>query len=220
MAISFLTEGLIRRIQTNFQAEGTPAVEIRGLLAKAVDHTRDLAIGFLPEKLYQKGILAALRALSAQTRKLSKVTCIFRCEGATPVAFKNKRTALHLYRIVQEAVQNATKHARAKKIIISCASRNETFEIHVKDDGQGLLPGFESAPGMGLNIIKYHARLIGAKVVFSNQAGGCTTTCMIPLKMLQGPKPAKHIQRIAYEGAPISSRTPAPLPCQTTRTRG
>ena len=71
----------------------------------------------------------------------------------------NERTASHLFRIAQEAVRNAVKHAHPKHVDIVLAADGRTLTLTVSDDGSGL-PRRRRGPGMGLRIMAHRAEMI------------------------------------------------------------
>jgi signal transduction histidine kinase len=88
--------------------------------------------------------------------------------------------ALHLYRIAQEAVTNAVKHAGAKKITISLEFEDECFVLSVRDDGCGYDPG-RVVRGMGLHNIEQRAASIGGVLrQRSKPNSGSQLTCTVP----------------------------------------
>jgi signal transduction histidine kinase len=83
-----------------------------------------------------------------------------------------------LYRIAQEAITNAVKHGRAKRVAIRLADAGDRFELKVVDDGRGFARTTAAVPGMGLRIMKYRAAMLGATLeVHSTPGQGTTVTC-------------------------------------------
>ena len=80
----------------------------------------------------------------------------------------------NLYRIAQESVNNALKHGHCKNISIGLGAVDEEVILTVKDDGVGFPADLESGPGMGLNIMNYRAKMIGASLDIRRGAGGGT----------------------------------------------
>jgi signal transduction histidine kinase len=88
-----------------------------------------------------------------------------------------------LYRIAQEAVANAVKHARAGRILVSlaCPAGREAI-LAVRDDGCGQGQAKASAGGLGLGIMAHRARVIGGELRIGDAPGGgtevvCTAPC-------------------------------------------
>jgi signal transduction histidine kinase len=88
-------------------------------------------------------------------------------------------TAMHLYRIAQEAVANALKHGRPEHILIALEAENGYPILQIADDGTG----FDSTSqheGMGLKTMHYRAGLIGANLAISPvETGGTLVTCKV-----------------------------------------
>ena len=86
----------------------------------------------------------------------------------------------HLYRIAQEAVNNALKHARATRILLHLEQKDGRLLLEVKDDGVGL-PAARSG-GVGLGLMHHRASVIGAKLeITSGPKGGVTVVCQLPI---------------------------------------
>jgi len=121
--------------------------------------------------------MAALASLALRTNGINDTTCIFMC--AQPVLLHDNLTATHIYRIAQEAVSNALRHARAKHIEIALSASNGAIELDVRDDGCGIPDDSEDA-GMGLKIMRYRAELIKASLKIDTAPGsGTLVSCTL-----------------------------------------
>ena len=90
-------------------------------------------------------------------------------------------TATHLYRIAQEAVQNAIRHGKATRIDIALSATKEAVSLCVKDNGQGFPQALPETRGMGMEIMKYRARTIGGQLSHKpGTRGGAVLTCVLP----------------------------------------
>lgn len=127
----------------------------------AIDQARDLARGLNPLKVTPDGLAAALQKLTDDIDQGRGPRCC--CRIPAPVTISNHEVADHLYHIAQEALQNALKHARAKKIVVSLTRRNGRMVLAVEDDGAGLPKSVRHA-GMGLRNMQARARLIGGQL--------------------------------------------------------
>jgi len=88
--------------------------------------------------------------------------------------------ATHLYRIAQEAVNNAVKHGYAQNIRISLCAEAENTSLTIEDDGCGLPQDVRNSPGMGLHIMNYRAKMIGATLQVQRGAqGGTVVMCVL-----------------------------------------
>ena len=112
-----------------------------------------------------------------QGNGLGRVRCHFDCRQ--PVRLKDPAVTGHLYRIAQEAVNNALKHAHAGRITVRLNETEKQLRLEVKDDGGGLPPG--RTAGLGLGLMRHRASVIGASLAIeSKPGGGVTITCLLP----------------------------------------
>jgi len=114
--------------------------------------------------LFACGLLAALNELAANISELFKVSCKFQCRQ--PVLIRQNAVATHLYRIAQEAVSNALKHGKAKKILIALADDGDHVELKVHDNGRGFRKprGGDGGPSLlrsGVVLADQNGELIG-----------------------------------------------------------
>jgi len=90
--------------------------------------------------------------------------------------------SLALYRICQEAINNAVRHAGARKIAVELRATAEELTILVVDDGVGLDPDRPCGSGHGLSNIRYRADLVGAEVGWkAGETGGTAFRVRLPL---------------------------------------
>ena len=160
----------------NLPVEANVAGELAGLLSDAVVQTRDLARGLHPVRLDQVGLVLALEALAQSVKHLQGVNCSFESEGVA----KNydDDVALNLYRIVQEAINNATRHGKAQNIDISLSTKDGKTLLRVSDDGVGIEKAGPNHSGMGLSIMRYRAHLNGGDLMIEQpKDGGTTVLC-------------------------------------------
>lgn len=139
---------------------------------------RDLARGLHPIELSTSGLLIALRDLAYRTTQASRVKCQFTCPRQ--VRISDDAVVLNLYRIAQEAVNNAIKHADPRNVTISLRRTRSAVVLQVTDDGKGI-GGKTSRKGMGLQIMQHRANVIGGSLTVESQKGrGTTVTCTLP----------------------------------------
>jgi signal transduction histidine kinase len=89
--------------------------------------------------------------------------------------------AVQLYRIGQEAVANALKHARASRIHIALEAQPGKLELRVEDNGRGFSPNASRRQtGLGLRAMKYRANLIGSVLqIVTSPGGGTRISCTL-----------------------------------------
>ncbi|WP_319524358.1 sensor histidine kinase [uncultured Desulfosarcina sp.] len=179
------SEALARRIE---RGEPTTADEIgalSSLLEEAIDEAHGVARGLCPLDTSPNAVEAALRTLARSTQRLSEVACRFIVDG--DIRISDPVTAQHLYRIAQEAVSNAVRHARASRIDVELCGNEKEIRLQVTDDGDGLPTALPSA-GMGLNTMACRANLLaGAFSVTPAPGGGTCVCCTVPRIMISPP---------------------------------
>jgi PAS domain S-box-containing protein len=174
--IAALSATLARKLAPAAAPESAAAREIGKLLGQSIRHARDLARGFIPLHRKAIGLVPALADFCANTEALFKIRCRFHCEPTPPKLDRNQKS--HLYRIVQEAVNNAIAHGRARRIEVSLAFDHGQGTLTIQDNGVGLGDQLDEHPGVGLRTMAYRARLIGASFKVKHRSPrGTVVTC-------------------------------------------
>lgn len=156
------------------------AAQIGQFLRETIAQARGLSHGLSPVTLDAGGLAEALGKLAQTTNGLSHVQCRFMYPSPVPV--EDAEVAGHLYRIAQEAVNNALKHGRPACIDIALSRRNGALTLRIEDDGQGLTKSKKPGAGMGLEIMRHRANVIGAVLnIESRSSGGVAVSCTMPL---------------------------------------
>jgi signal transduction histidine kinase len=177
-AIGFTAAMLNRDLERESSIRAETAGEIANLLQDAAKRTHDLARGLSPVDRDEGGLESALDELASSTLKLVGISCSFICLG--PVQLRENTRAVHLFRIAQEALSNATKHGRAKAVVIALEGSDEALSLRVSDDGIGFDPARCNGRGMGLSIMRYRARMLGGTLeIQSNSPTGTVVACTI-----------------------------------------
>jgi PAS domain S-box-containing protein len=140
-------------------------------VSETIDRTRMLARGLSPVALETNGLVSALEELTSSINVLFKAKCRFHTKGE--VAIKSPTAATHLYRIAQEAISNALKHAHPKQIIVSLEKRDDKTTLTVLDDGDGFVARErqKESTGMGLRTIAYRSRMINGDAKVDSEPG-------------------------------------------------
>ena len=178
--IGFTADMLKRDLEREAHNRAKVAGEIAELLHDACAQTRDLARGLSPVDRDEGGLESALDELASSTSRLAGISCSFLCWE--PAQILDNALAIHLFRIAQEALNNATKHGHAKAVVIALEASNDIISLRVSDDGIGFDPIRSAGRGMGLNIMHYRARMIGGTLeVQPNSPSGTIVACISPL---------------------------------------
>jgi len=186
-AISYRLHALARRLEDKAPPESTEAECIGDLISESLNQTRGVARGLFPVRLEENGLVSALEELAAVTGNRFKINCAFVCTGQAP-ALENS-VALHVYYIAQEAVLNAARHGRAEKIAIQLACDRTPLVLTVRDNGAGFKPDPARRGGMGIAVMGYRARVIGANLDLKTTPGhGTELTCSFQPSTQKPPK--------------------------------
>ena len=158
--IELMSEVLAKTLVKKSKAESAQAARIAGHVRDAISQTKMLARGLSPVSLEANGLISALQELSAAVTKLFNIECRFQCDNK--VLVRDNSAATHLYRIAQEAINNAIRHGKARTIVITLRKKGNEACLSVSDDGIGFPKKSSNGAGMGLQIMKYRAGMIGA----------------------------------------------------------
>jgi signal transduction histidine kinase len=160
VSAAFSTNMLREKLDTDFAARTRDAGRIADMIDEAINQARNLARGLYPVRLETEGLEMALRELASSLDRRFQSVCSVECPDPLPPC--PAAVGIHFYRIAQEALVNAAKHARAERIVISLATRGGRVRLSVEDNGVGISRALSNPDGMGLRIMEYRARMIGA----------------------------------------------------------
>jgi PAS domain S-box-containing protein len=178
---AYICDNLRGTLAEKSPAEAGEANRAAVVLRRAIDEARQLARGLSPVRLDSAGLQAALEELASTIEALFSIACRFSCRRQVPVY--NPDTAIHVYRIAQEAIHNAITHGEADSITISLSANGEGAILAVRDNGCGLGRRPSQGKGIGLEIMKHRARSIGGQLSLrANNGGGTAVICTFPVK--------------------------------------
>ncbi len=175
--IELMCQVLEQKLAAKSKSEAERAGEIARHVREAITHTRSLARGLSPVEFEANGFMSALQELASNVQKLFHVECRFECPE--PVLIQSNTAATHLYRIAQEAINNAIKHGKAGRIVIALRLSTRGVVLSVADDGSGFPAELKTTTaGIGLRIMKYRAGMVGATLEFRRTNGrGTVVSC-------------------------------------------
>ena len=158
--IELMSQVLEQNLSRTSKSAAAQAGKIAQHVRDAISQTRSLARGLSPVSLESNGLMSALQELAETISSLFRVNCRFECPE--PIHLADNAVATHVYRIAQEATSNAVKHGKADTILIRLRGKPGGVELAVSDDGIGFPKEKPDRGGMGLQIMKYRAGMIGA----------------------------------------------------------
>jgi PAS domain S-box-containing protein len=179
--LSLMTKGLELTLAKRQAAEARDAGKVHALVQEAMGHARDLARDLATLDSKKADLPAALTDLAARAKELFRIPCQFRSHKDIPPL--DPAVTNQLYKIVQEAVSNAVKHGKARRIGIRLANGTDRLLLTIHNDGLPFPDHKAQFTGMGLRIMNYRANLIGASLeVKAGPKHGTRVTCSYPLQ--------------------------------------
>ncbi|HEU5070642.1 MAG TPA: PAS domain S-box protein [Verrucomicrobiae bacterium] len=179
-AIAFLVDILGDDLREQALPQSAEAEKIGTLINEATAQARSVARGLFPVRLEENGLVSALEELAESAGSRFKMRCQFLC-NAPPSAVDNE-VALHLYYIAQEALLNAVKHGGAEEVTMSLRPHADGYLLSVRDRGTGFQMAGAGTLGMGIRIMRYRAKVIGATLDIASQPGqGTEVICYFHL---------------------------------------
>jgi PAS domain S-box-containing protein len=134
--------------------------EIIALVNHAVESARKMALGISPVTLECGGLLPALRTLIGWCRDTYGIDVHLRLSIRTPLLI-GESAAAHLYLIVQEAINNAVRHGRARSIGVTLRTNRSWVSLSITDDGIGIAEHPARGAGMGIKLMEYRTAMMG-----------------------------------------------------------
>jgi two-component system CheB/CheR fusion protein len=178
MGAQFLSRSLRRQLEGDESAHVEDAEEITDEINDAIDYVRTLSHGLATVDMSEgHGLDGALRRLVENVERAFDVQCIYESEGPDQ---EDQTTATHLYRIAQEAVNNAVRHGEADEVRIRRLADEKGLMLRIEDDGSGIPEeALEGEGGLGLRSMRYRANLIQCRLSIQrrSEAGGTVVSC-------------------------------------------
>jgi len=179
--IAFMTQSLAEKLAEGSLPEVSGASKIQALVNQAIRQTRVLSRDLTSAELDETNLAASLQALARHVAGLFEASCRFRSEGTIPPL--SEGVARQLFYIAQEAATNAIKHGRPRHVWIVLAGLSDRLSLTIRNDGVPFSGVSAANSGMGLRIMNYRARVIGAAFeVRTDREGGTFVHCAVPIK--------------------------------------
>jgi len=187
IALAFKGKLLEQMLQSGETLTVKQATEIVTLANRASEQARILARGLDPV-VVKEGLILALRDLAHTTTETFGIACLFEHDESSDAL--DKHTANHLFRITQEAVNNAIKHGLSRSISIYVTNDEEAITLSILNDGLRFTEYNEDS-GLGIHTMNYRAKLIGGALqIIPNPTGGLIVRCTVRKK--SPPIPNEH----------------------------
>jgi signal transduction histidine kinase len=157
--------------------------EARQEVKDIVSGILDLSHCLYPLKLEYLGLAAVANSFCRELSERQKVEIDFHCEGIPNDV--PKEISLCLYRVLQEALQNATKHSGSRLFEVLLSVETNEIQLTVRDSGVGFDPAVAmTGPGLGLISMKQRLKLVDGELSIESQPQhGTTIQARVPLKI-------------------------------------
>ncbi len=155
--------------------------EIGEVAQSALDNVRGLSQTLHPSILEELGLESAITWYLSTVERQLGVRVSFECHGAVmPI---DDTTAIHIYRVLQEAVSNLARHAAVHEASVNLRFEADTVALDVRDHGRGFDPG-DTPRGLGLVAMRERAELLGGTIEFLQPPGGGTLVRLrVPIRV-------------------------------------
>ncbi|TAM60542.1 sensor histidine kinase [bacterium] len=174
-----------RLIETQPQAAREELAVIKARIDESLVEARNALYNLRPSTLDDLGLLPALHSLCARFQEETAVHARLVAETLQQLP---EHYEVALYRIVQEALNNARKHAQASNLSVVVRRRGERLTVEIRDDGRGFNPRaqrrFRNAAHFGVAGMKERAKLLGGTLAVRSAPGhGTSIRVIIPLPL-------------------------------------
>jgi signal transduction histidine kinase len=161
---------------------GTDGPQVAALLRECMDDLRLMIDSLEPDAFALQMALGNLRYRIEPRLQAAGITLQWEIDDG--VALASPGAALHVLRIVQEAIGNALKHARATRLALACRREGEALVVTIADDGCGIVAADGSVPASaqrGLRNMQLRARQLQGTLEVASGERGTTLTLRVPL---------------------------------------
>jgi signal transduction histidine kinase len=156
--------------------------EVQGIAQETLENVRRLSQRLHPNVLDDYGLEGAVEWYVQQVREQTGLTITYEKEGEAAAALPGE-TAIHVYRILQESLNNVVRHANSAVAWVRLRRNSSRLELEVEDRGVGLPPEGNRRDGLGLVGMRERAELIHGRLSLSRPPeGGTRVHLEIPLK--------------------------------------
>jgi signal transduction histidine kinase len=173
-------------LERDVDGAGTQLALVRDLAREAMEELRSVIVHLRPAALESQGLAEALAKHVEVLRRVHRRKIELEVDGEAPVAAAIEGD---VFRIAQEALHNALRHARAERIDVALRCAPDGIELTVSDDGAGFEPaaaGLRSR-SLGLTTMAERARTAGGSLTIDSTPGAGTTVRLVVAAGSDGP---------------------------------
>lgn len=164
-------------LPANQAAAMTHIQEAERLVQQAQQELTVLIHELRPAALEGRGLVAALRELLAGWSQQTQIAHDLRVQGERPLPLA---TELALYRIVQEALSNISRHSGASQVAIHLVWHDQQVELTITDNGHGFSTAVSETEGVGLHSIHERVEALGGTLTIASSRNGVQLIIICP----------------------------------------
>jgi two-component system sensor histidine kinase UhpB len=178
--MALIIKSLELKVNAGQAIEAPEVKRISDLLFQAISGAQDASSPMERPRMTGEDLLSAIKGLVRFFKTSQKIACASEAKGDMPML--SQESVVHLYRIALEAMANAVKHGRAKRVKVVLARKREALVLTITSDGKPF-PDIEAEKsGLGLRLMYYRATLLGASIkIGAGRRGGTVVECNLPL---------------------------------------
>ncbi|MGZ5049565.1 MAG: ATP-binding protein [Methylobacter sp.] len=169
--LAYIAENLTHMLQCKQLPEAEEAARITQLIQESHEKTRLLARQLYPQQSNENDLETRLANLLRRIETTFSINCELRY---SKIQINNPEVAINMYRIAQEAINNAIKHSNASQIRVSLYSTPDGIVLEVVDNGSGLGDRKMPANGLGMHIMRRRSSMFGGTLHLEEEPGGGT----------------------------------------------
>ncbi len=178
LGIAVQSKMLSEKLKEALPETAREASDIEDHINYCISNVRGLARGLNPFRHEHVSLGERIEEMCSMLTGKYRIKCSV--DHDPEVQIPNINRAEQIYYIIHEALMNAVKHSYARNIKVTLNTCNDTITFSVKDDGRGMPQRDRRVKGMGLDIMRYRARMIGATLkIKSGQKSGTQIVCTL-----------------------------------------
>jgi PAS domain S-box-containing protein len=170
--LSMLAQSLLNKAS---KPEYELATQLASGLNEALKQVQALSRGLMPVQIDADGFMISLQQITENIEQQSQIPIKLQIDDV--LLLLDDATATHLYRIVQESLNNAIKHACASQIEVSLKIKQDHGVLEITDNGIGIPVNLEGSTGLGLNIMRHRCGLFNGEITINPDGHQGTKVC-------------------------------------------
>ncbi len=151
----------------------TGNVEMESLAGNTLEELRSISRGLHPSSVEKLGITTAIKNLVNEVDANTSIFFTHEIENIDGMISRD--ASLHLYRIIQEVLNNMVKHAEAKSAMVIIEKKKSLIEAKIEDNGRGFEYSESFSGGLGMNTLMERAKILNSKIDIKSQINKGTT---------------------------------------------